>query len=193
MNTLEHLIEVGFLSNEDKVLLKDLAKGNENIMVIGDNKQMNGLLLLAILRERLGGEQGWYFKCRDDLNLSSLAPNLTVINSKQVKSYAEARELVRAMTFTPIVIDEVNTPAMAKLFLECCVGLRDRVTAAYTGYGDADAVLYSFAQLTRATEGVDYRTEERVVDYVRDTVKVCIIYAEENGQKRISVIDNRKQ
>jgi hypothetical protein len=152
-----------------------------------------GLLLMAILRERSGSELGWYFKDRDDLNLRSLAPNLTVINSNQVKSYAEARELVRAMTFTPIVIDEINTPALAKFFLECCVGLRNRVTAAYTEYGDAKAVLYSFARLTRPTEGVDHRTEEMVVDYVRDTVKVFIIYAEENGQKKIDVIDNRRQ
>lgn len=193
MNTLEQLNEDGLLSNEDKVLLKDLAKRNVNILVIGNDKQMNGLLLMAILRERLGSEPGWYFKDRDDLNLRSPASDLTVINSNRVKSYAEARELVRAMTFTPIVIDEINTPAMAQFFLECCVGLRDRVTAAYTGYGDSKTALYSFARLTRPTEGVDYRTEETVVDYVRYMVKVFIIYAEENGQKKIAVIDNRRQ
>ncbi|MEK5645920.1 hypothetical protein BK138_34085 [Paenibacillus rhizosphaerae] len=191
MNTIEQMYEDGLLSNDAKVLLMDLAKGDENILVIGNDKQMNGLLLMAILRERSGSELGWYFKDRDDLNLRSLAPNLTVINSNQVKSYAEARELVRAMTFTPIVIDEINTPAMAKFFLECCVGLRDRVTAAYTEYGDPKAVLNSFARLTR--EGVDHRTEEMVVNSVRDTVNVFIIYAEENGQKKIYVIDNRRQ
>ena len=193
MNSLDRLNEDGLLSNEDKVLLKDLAKGNENILVIGNDKQMSGLLLMAILQERLRNEDGWYFKDRDDLNLASLAPRFTVLKSNMVQSYEDARELVRVMPFIPIVIDEINTPAIAKFFLECCVGLRSRVTATYTGHGDVINAFKSFAQLTRETEGVDHRTPEMVVDYVRGMVKVFVIYAEEDGQKKVAVVDNRRK
>lgn len=193
MNTLDQLNENGLLSNDDKVLLKDLAQGDENILVIGNDKQMNGLLLMAILRERLSNEEGWYFKDRDDLDLKCLPPQLMELKSNTVKSYANAREIVRSMPYIPIIIDEINAQAIAQFFLACCEGLRSRVTATYIGYGDAKTVLNSFAQLTRPTEGVDHRTPEMVVNYVKDMVKVFIIYTEENGQKKIAVIDNRRQ
>ncbi|MFG3435064.1 hypothetical protein [Lysinibacillus fusiformis] len=188
MSTLEQLYENGLLLNEDKVLLEELAQGNENILVIGNDEQMNGLLLIAILRERLRGGETWYFKDRDDLSLDF---HLIELKSNMVKSYEDAREIVRSMPFIPIIIDEINTQALAQFFLECCVGLRSQVTAAYTGYGDAKALFSSFAQLTRST--VDYRTQDDVENYVRHMVKVFVIYSEKDGQKKITVVDNRRQ
>ncbi|WP_339273657.1 hypothetical protein MKY59_21110 [Paenibacillus sp. FSL W8-0426] len=195
MNTLEQLNEKGLLSNEDKELLKELAKGTENILVIGNDVHINGMLLMTILRERRSNELGWYFKDRDDLeDFRNLVPNFTVLNSSMVKSYLDARELVRSITSTPIVIDEINTHAMAKFYLECCVGLRDQVTAAYTGYGDARDLLNSFAQLTRPTDSVDHRTDKQVIDYVRETLNIFVTYSkDENGQTKITVVDNRRQ
>ncbi|QQP10676.1 hypothetical protein FJQ98_15610 [Lysinibacillus agricola] len=90
---------------------------------------------MTILRERLSNEDGRYFKDRDDLDLKSLAPQLMELKSNTVKSYEDAREFDRFMPFIPIFIDEINTPAIAQFFLEYCVGLRNRVTATYTGYG----------------------------------------------------------
>ncbi|WP_341320841.1 hypothetical protein NSQ62_14480 [Solibacillus sp. FSL H8-0523] len=191
MVTLDKLNEDGLLSYEDKHLLENLALGEENILVIGNDKEMNGLLLMAILKKRLGPADGetWYFKSRDDLDIG--LPS--VINSKFVKSYIDARELVRPMPFVPIVIDEINTQAIADFFLNCCVGLRNRVTATYTHWGDDKTVLESFAQLTRPTEGVDYRSLDTVVNYVKDMVKVFVIYTEVDGQKKIYTVDNRRQ
>jgi len=195
MNTINQLNQAGILSDQDTITLKELATGSDNILIIGSDKQMNENLLRAVVEQRVNFNGGWYFKEWSDSDVRNLVPDFTGINSNKIESYEAARELVRAMTNTPIIIDEIKTPAMATFFLECCVGLRDRVTATYSVNGSIQSFLNSFSQLTKPNIAMDHPNPNLVlemhVEKVISNITVLIVCNNENGVHKVSIVDRR--